>query len=453
MATNVELNTIPCGDFNPSVACTQAILDHINNHNNPHQTTAAQTGGIQDSSIPGFGFIVRTAIGVYVNRSFTISGNGLTLSYGSGISGNPVLSLNIGTGAGQVAAGNHNHTHSLLVGLQGGGGGNYYHSNQSINKINSPQFAGLTLTGNLNKIQNVSYVWPLANSVGYLINDGSGNLTWSNFSSPIIHDQTSGISGGDPLASIPEYYHLSLIAYNVVQDLVNNNFLHNNLSGRSALSVHPALSISYNNISSTLISSDVQNAIDELDAKIISEIDTHNELLGLQGGDPLASLPEYYHISLSQLNSLSNFTYTSYDRGQIGSGSNITDNTLQFLDNRIADIDGLAITPGNNILISKSASGVIISTVSHNLLTGLDGGDPLATIPEYYHLSYDLYNNLVTGGPAQINPTNASGVLPVDGDVSGWANNTLGIVKGNTGRIFITFKNTSDVYYVEMTSI
>ncbi len=53
-------------------------------------------------------------------------------------------------------------------------------------------------------------------------------------------------------------------------------------------------------------------------------------------------------------------------------------------------------------------------------------------------------------GPAVVT---AAGATPVDTDVSGWSNNTIGIVVGTGGRVFFTFKNATDVYYTEATGI
>lgn len=47
----------------------------------------------------------------------------------------------------------------------------------------------------------------------------------------------------------------------------------------------------------------------------------------------------------------------------------------------------------------------------------------------------------------------AAGVLPVDTDVTAWPTPSSGIVVGNTGRVFLAFKNGTDVYYVELTAI
>ncbi len=58
------------------------------------------------------GLVVRTGAGAITSRSIAVSGNGINVSNADGVSGNPTLSLDIGTGAAQVAAGNHNHDSS-----------------------------------------------------------------------------------------------------------------------------------------------------------------------------------------------------------------------------------------------------------------------------------------------------------------------------------------------------
>ncbi len=55
------------------------------------------------------GLIVRTGSGTVNGRTITWSGNGGSITNGDGVAGNPTISLNIGTGATQVAAGNHTH--------------------------------------------------------------------------------------------------------------------------------------------------------------------------------------------------------------------------------------------------------------------------------------------------------------------------------------------------------
>jgi hypothetical protein len=52
-----------------------------------------------------------------------------------------------------------------------------------------------------------------------------------------------------------------------------------------------------------------------------------------------------------------------------------------------------------------------------------------------------------------LTPVSAAGATPVDTDVIAWDNNTLGFVLGTGGRVFSAFKNSSDVYYVELTGV
>jgi len=62
------------------------------------------------------GLITRTAAGTITSRSINISGNGISVSNGDGVNGNPTLSLNFGSGSTQVAEGNHTHTGLLPSG-------------------------------------------------------------------------------------------------------------------------------------------------------------------------------------------------------------------------------------------------------------------------------------------------------------------------------------------------
>jgi|GEM_PF-1925326 len=56
------------------------------------------------------GIVARTGSGTVSARTISASGNGISVSNGDGVSGNPTVSLSIGTGATQVAAGNHTHS-------------------------------------------------------------------------------------------------------------------------------------------------------------------------------------------------------------------------------------------------------------------------------------------------------------------------------------------------------
>ena len=55
------------------------------------------------------GLVIRTGADAITSRVIAVSGNGIAVANSNGVSGNPTLSLNIGTGSVQVAAGNHIH--------------------------------------------------------------------------------------------------------------------------------------------------------------------------------------------------------------------------------------------------------------------------------------------------------------------------------------------------------
>ncbi len=61
------------------------------------------------------GLIARTGSGTVNGRTITWSGNGGSIANGDGVSGNPTISLSIGTGAAQIAAGNHTHDASDVI--------------------------------------------------------------------------------------------------------------------------------------------------------------------------------------------------------------------------------------------------------------------------------------------------------------------------------------------------
>jgi hypothetical protein len=90
--------------------------------------TAAGTIGLTGQalalhSLNTNGFIVRTGAGVLAARSIAVSGNGISIANGDGVGGNPSISLNIGTGATQVAAGNHAHGNLTTDGKIGSAAG------------------------------------------------------------------------------------------------------------------------------------------------------------------------------------------------------------------------------------------------------------------------------------------------------------------------------------------
>lgn len=86
-----------------------------------------QAGDVDLTALAGFsgtGFAVRTASDTWAQRSITTSGDGISISNGDGVAGNPTISLSIGSGSTQVAAGDHNHSLDTLSNVSISSNGN-----------------------------------------------------------------------------------------------------------------------------------------------------------------------------------------------------------------------------------------------------------------------------------------------------------------------------------------
>jgi hypothetical protein len=96
-------------------------------------------------------------------------------------SNSQVLATN---GSGTLSFTTITQDHNLLTNIQGGGGGNYYHSNQPINSTDSPSFAGLTISGNLNVSGTTTYL----ETINLQVKDKNIELSKINSPSDIIAD-------------------------------------------------------------------------------------------------------------------------------------------------------------------------------------------------------------------------------------------------------------------------
>lgn len=147
-----------------------------------------------------------------------------------------------------------------------------------------------------------------------------------------VHNDLTGLDGGVS----GEYFHLTEIQHDTLTDGSNADDLHIH-SGTGGVSIH-------------------------------------NDLLLLQGGDPIND--EMYHLTLFQVDIVSRFDIDSsgltFDGGAIGGG------------------DGASV---------------------HNDLLGLQGG----ATDEYYHLDYNEFNLLTNGGVADILHTHSSSAGAVGG--------------------------------------
>jgi hypothetical protein len=145
-----------------------------------------------------------------------------------------------------------------------------------------------------------------------------------------------------------------------------------------------------------LISSNVEDAIIELEGLIASEVDTHNLLIGLQGG----ASEQYYHLSLSQYTEVTDFfgatDITGAQAETLTDGSNA--DSLHVHDSSAVTFDGGTLTS----LVSSNVEDVVIELegligsivipvagdFNHNDLANIQGG----SASERYHLTLAQHN-------------------------------------------------------------
>jgi hypothetical protein len=87
-------------------------------------------------------------------RSITVSGNGINITNGDGASGNPTLSLSIGTGATQVAAGNHTHANITFNNAGTGAASGSSYNGSSALTISHNTIGAAPASGSANYIHN-----------------------------------------------------------------------------------------------------------------------------------------------------------------------------------------------------------------------------------------------------------------------------------------------------------
>jgi hypothetical protein len=118
-------------------------------------------------ALTGTGIAVRTAANTWAQRAIAVSGNGLNaVTNPLGIAGDPTISLNIGTGATQVAAGDHAH-----VGL--------YDALGAAAAV-TPTTLGLVIGTNTQAHgAKLDSIQALASAAGWLHNDGAGAFAYS----------------------------------------------------------------------------------------------------------------------------------------------------------------------------------------------------------------------------------------------------------------------------------
>lgn len=166
---------------------TQCCLYHVvatNDVNNPYlilmglntyqNANKAREGAIteisQYSGLPFVEFVFIATVIYESNNLYTNTGKSRIISTDTGAN---YVDWRFATTLNPNTAGVN--THNSLGGIQGGLGGNFYHSDQPINITSSPTFAGLTL-GSLN--------YPSTDGINgqAIVTNGSGNLSFQTIS-------------------------------------------------------------------------------------------------------------------------------------------------------------------------------------------------------------------------------------------------------------------------------
>lgn len=146
-----------------------------------------------------------------------------------------------------------------------------------------------------------------------------------------------------------------------------------------------------------------------------------------------------------------------------GSGTDIAGAALTIAGGR-----GTGTGAGGSILFKTATAGTTGSSLNAlvtrggidatglTYLRGISG--QTANLQEWQDNSSTVLASISAAGVLStprviMTPVTANGATPIDSDVSAWADNTFGFVVGTGGRVFAAWKNSSDVYYVEMTAI
>lgn len=174
---------------------------------------------------------------------------------------------------------------------------------------------------------------PVPGNLSDPANDLSSNTQWVEQTlGSIPHNSTTSIQGG----TTNEYYHLNASEYGLVPLL-------------TSASITPTANTLV--LRSSAGRSQVNDPVADLDivnkqylTSVINGINidgNHNELEGLQGGDPSSTIPEFYHLTFEEYNRLSLLEDLNTDvvrnSSNVDSGSttNTLSDILEYLDDRI----------------------------------------------------------------------------------------------------------------------
>ena len=185
---NITDNTGISGTLNvtgtSTLSTTNITTGNVSGALNVTGTSTQNTINFTTGNVSGALNVTGTSTLKNITASGTVIVNGLTYPSGDGTP-NQVLKTD---GSGNLSFGTITQDHSLLTNLQGGGGGNYYHSNQPINSTDNVSFNNLTVVSGVNvtgsvKLNNITYPISDGSNGQVMTTDGSGNISFTTVAS------------------------------------------------------------------------------------------------------------------------------------------------------------------------------------------------------------------------------------------------------------------------------
>jgi hypothetical protein len=320
-----------------------------------------------------------------INSNYT-----LTLPANDGTSGQTLIT----NGSGTLTFGTIDLTHNNLLSLQGGGGGNYYHSNQPINISSSVQFAGLNING--------AYLFPTSDGSNgqALITNGSGTLSFTNITQ--IHNDLTSIQGGGG----GNYYHSN-------QPInTTNSVTFNSLNTTTAIDVGTNAVIS-----GTLIVKGIKFPISDGSNGQVIQTDGSGNLTFTTPATPVGSvLDTYINTQKATINNSSTTTiyalftetitgiyyfWVSTDpriKGTISVNSDdLSNSTLETLSSSITGLQdntstlNVYVSSGNIVFQNNTGSSIVI-VVRRETTPAVGGSTGISNLTIGTGLSGSLYN-------------------------------------------------------------
>ena len=323
-----------------------------------------------------------------INSNYT-----LTLPSTDGNNGQALIT----NGSGTLTFGTIDLTHNNLLSLQGGGGGNYYHSDQPINTTDSVLFGGLESTKEF-KLSGDSTI-TTSGSLTSLSTTDISLIKYDSTSQGTLHGLAGGVDGKIIIITNINTGKLLLASDSIAESTASNRIL-----------TEGDVNIGVKYKSSVIVQYDATVSR----WRIINR-HAHNDSSELQGGDNL----NYYH-SNQPINTTDAVTFNNLT---VASGVTVT-GTIRFNNITYPNLDGT-----NTQVLTTNGSGTLsFSTITHNNISGLQGGGG----GNYYHSdqSINIANSVQFAG---LNINGAYSLPTVDG--------TNGQVPTTNGSGTLTFQN------------